>query len=57
MKVLLSEKEIKYLTRLLAAEYQKKNERMLHATSHGSDFYDPDAGLVVQLLEKLEPQL
>lgn len=50
----LNQKEVTFLTRLLAAEYQNKNERQLHAASHGSDFYDPDMAALCSLLDKLE---
>ena len=53
MEVRLSEIEIRFLTKLLMAESRVKSERMLHAASHNSDFYDPDAATVEQLIEKI----
>ena len=54
IKIELKENELRFLIKLLVAEYHKKNERALHALAHGSDFYDPDQATVVSILDKLE---
>ena len=50
----LTQKEIAFLTMLLMAEFSAKNNRQLHANSHGSDFYDPDISTCENLIAKLQ---
>ena len=42
---------------ILMADYTEKNNRQLHAASHGSDFYDPDLVHVENLIGKIEVEI
>jgi len=42
---------------LLMAEYSIKNNRQLHAASHGGDFYDPDLKHVENIIGKIEVEI
>ena len=50
----ITRNEARYLQTLLMSEYKNKSERMLHAASHGSDFYDPDLKFCENILAKIE---
>lgn len=39
---------------LLAVEFSVKNERVLHALSHGSDFLDPDMNILASIQTKID---
>ena len=39
------------------SEYKIKNERQLHALSHGSEFYDPDMKHCENVLELIEVEI
>ena len=39
---------------LLMAEFNEKNNRQLHANSHGSEFYDPDIHHCENLIAKIQ---
>ena len=50
----ITRNEARYLQTLLMSEYKIKSERMLHAASHGSDFYDPDLKFCENIMGKIE---
>ena len=49
--------QARYLMTILMAEYKIKNDRQLHAVSHGGDFYDPDLVHVENLIGKIEVEI
>lgn len=53
----ITRKQARYLMTILMADYTEKNNRQLHAASHGSDFYDPDLVHVENLIGKIEVEI
>ncbi len=50
----ITEKQHAYLRTIVGMDLRVKSERMLHAASHNSDYYDPETEIISGLLDRLK---